>query len=137
MTNRSVVRWVLAICVAVLLAACSNQPQEASYSIKMTGQALFEPATLVIEPGTTVVWKNYGNIVHTVTSDPQLSSVDGNIRTLQSNATENWSSGDIYPGQSWRHTFTTPGEYLFFCRFHEQENMVGLIRVVEKASEEE
>lgn len=137
MTNRSVVRWVLAICVAVLLAACSSPPQEASYSIKMTGQALFEPATLIIERGATVVWKNYGNIVHTVTSDPQLSSVDGNIRTLQSNAAESWSSGDIYPGQSWSHTFTTPGEYLFFCRFHEQENMVGLIRVVEKVSEEE
>lgn len=42
---------------------------------------------------------------------------------------EAWDSGDLYPGQSWSHTLTTPGVYVFGCRHHANQGMIGTITV--------
>jgi plastocyanin len=71
----------------------------------------FEPADLVIEAGTTVVWRNNGKNVHTVSADD-----------------ESFESGDIAPGATWRHTFEAPGAFAYHCTPHPW--MKGQIRIV-------
>lgn len=61
----------------------------------------FRPADLAIEPGTTVVWRNNGKSVHTVSAD------DGSFE-----------SGDIAPGATWKHTFDAPGAFAYHCTPH-------------------
>jgi plastocyanin len=65
---------------------------------------------------------------HTASCDPALAEKLTHV-VLPAGATP-WSSGDLYTGQTWQHTFTTPGTYLYFCRYHAAEGMLGTIAVV-------
>lgn len=80
---------------------------QVSVSISDTG---YSPQTLHIQAGTTVVWRNYGNMPHTVTFN-------------------NYSlnSGTISPGSSFSHTFTTSGTWNYYCQFH--PSMTGSVVV--------
>jgi plastocyanin len=71
----------------------------------------FEPATLEVPAGTTVVWTNAGSAPHTVTSD-----------------TDAFDSGRLDPGGTFSMTFDTPGTYHYHCEFH--ANMQATIVVV-------
>lgn len=71
----------------------------------------FEPADVIVETGTTVIWRNNGKNVHTVTADG--NSVD---------------SGDLQPGTTWRHTFEQPGTFAYHCTPHPW--MQASVRVV-------
>ena len=51
--------------------------------------------------GTTVEWENDDPLAHTVTAS------DGSFQSTL-----------IEPGRTWRHTFSTPGTYSFFCTPH-------------------
>jgi plastocyanin len=70
----------------------------------------FNPATITVAPGTTVVWVNTGAVQHTV-ADKQLT----------------WSSSILDPGARFEHTFTQPGEYAYWCTLH--PNMLGTVIV--------
>jgi plastocyanin len=72
----------------------------------------FDPATLNVQPGTTVRWVNNGQHPHTVTDR------DGKF-----------DSGDIRPGGSFTHTFQTAGTYRYYCKHH--KGMEGTIVVGE------
>jgi plastocyanin len=61
----------------------------------------FEPATLEVPAGTTVVWTNAGSAPHTVTSDADA-----------------FDSGRLDPGGTFSMTFDTPGTYHYHCEFH-------------------
>ena len=54
-----------------------------------------------ISVGSTVEWKNNDPLPHTVTA-----------------ADKSFDSGNIMPGQTWKHTFTKPGTYTFYCTPH-------------------
>jgi len=63
----------------------------------------FSPAVITVIIGTnnTVTWTNQDSTTHTVT------------------ATDNsFNSGDIKAGASWTYTFTTPGNYTYYCIYH-------------------
>ena len=64
--------------------------------------------TVIIGYNNTVVFLNNDHTApeHTVTS------------TLASNATGYFNSGNILAGQSWSHTFSTPGTFDFYCIYH-------------------
>ena len=66
--------------------------------------------TVVIGVNNTVTWINNDIAPHTVTAN------DGNF-----------DSGILNPGQSWTHTFTTPGTYTYRCTLHPW--MTGIIIV--------
>jgi plastocyanin len=68
----------------------------------------FEPATLDVTAGATVVWTNDGVAPHTVTGDFA-------------------DSGVLEPGQTFSHTFAEIGDYSYVCAIHPQ--MTGTIRV--------
>src|SRR5262249_9388764 len=61
----------------------------------------FQPGAINVQPGTTVLFVNYGRHTHTVTSK------DGR-----------WASGDLPPGATYRVTFVTPGTHYYYCRHH-------------------
>src|ERR671912_1242452 len=68
----------------------------------------FEPATLDVAAGSTVVWTNDGLAPHTVTGDFA-------------------DSGVLEPGQTFSHTFAESGEFSYVCAIH--PNMTGTIQV--------
>lgn len=68
----------------------------------------FEPQTLQIPVGTTVIWTNNGEAPHTVTGGPL-------------------DSGTLRSGDSFQFTFNTAGTFDYVCAFHPQ--MTGTIDV--------
>lgn len=86
---------------------------------------IFEPATLVIAPGTEVRWRNDGAQMHTVTTQDaglaELPAVPGGA--------EPWDSGPLWPGDTFAHRFETEGIYIYWCTNHQEEQMIGTIRV--------
>lgn len=61
----------------------------------------FQPRTLTVAPGTTVIWHNHGYHRHTITAD------DGS-----------WDAGDLVVNGDYKHTFTQSGTYNYHCRVH-------------------
>ena len=87
----------------------------------------FQPAAITVARGTTVQWVNTGVMPHTVTDDPSKAARPSNA-ALPSGA-QTWDSGQLNGGQSFSHTFDTPGDYTYFCIPHESLGMVGHITV--------
>jgi len=67
--------------------------------------------TVVIGDNNTLTFLNRDTAVHTVTA-----------------LDKSFNSGDIKAGQSWTYTFSTPGNYSYYCIYHTW--MKGTIRVV-------
>lgn len=68
----------------------------------------FEPSTIKISSGTTVVWKNDDTVDHYVNTDVHPSHTyypEQNSQLLK-------------PGDSYSHTFTTKGFYPYHCSAH-------------------
>jgi plastocyanin len=61
----------------------------------------FQPKALKLAPGTTLVFVNQGQAPHTVTDNQGR-----------------FDSGVLAPGAEFRRTFTEPGTYAIYCRFH-------------------
>jgi plastocyanin len=59
------------------------------------------PATLVVNVGDTVVWKNEDVVPHTATD-----------------RRKNFDSGSIAPGDSWSYVANRKGTYFYYCSFH-------------------
>jgi len=70
----------------------------------------FSPPDLTIVAGTTVTWKNEDGEVHRVQDDHK-----------------GFASAALDTGDSYAHTFATPGVYHYFCTIHPY--MVGKIVV--------
>jgi nitrite reductase (NO-forming) len=84
------------------------------------GSKAFSPNHIKIKVGSTVIWTNNDNNIHTVTS--------GTPNTP--NAGEVFDSGLtslITPSKTYSHKFTNTGEFSFFCKLH--PTMVGEIEV--------
>ena len=61
----------------------------------------FDPKTLTVSVGTTVTWTNQESTIHTVTAD------DGAF-----------DSKDLAQGAKFSFTFSQPGTYPYFCKYH-------------------
>jgi len=75
---------------------------------------VFEPGRLTVKAGTTVTWTNRDDIPHTVAAKERL-----------------FKSKVMDTDESYSFTFSTPGEYTYFCSLH--PHMTGTI-VVEGAT---
>jgi plastocyanin len=69
----------------------------------------FSPAELTVKVGTTVTWNNHDDIPHTVVSA-------GKFRSKAMDTDDSFSF-----------TFTTSGEYKYFCSLH--PHMTGTVKV--------
>jgi plastocyanin len=70
----------------------------------------FNPSTLTIRAGDSVVWVNKDIIPHTATSDAGR-----------------FDSGTIDTGKSWTFTASRPGQFPYVCAFH--PTMKGTLKV--------
>ncbi len=62
---------------------------------------VYQPATLQVRVGTTVIWTNQDNVPHSVTFKNGMKD-----------------SGLFSQGQSFSYTFNTPGTYQYYCTVH-------------------
>jgi len=72
--------------------------------------ALYQPATITVKAGQSVIFTNDSKYTHTVTD--------------RNNA---FDSKDINEGSSWTYTATKPGTYHFYCIYHQY--MLGTLIV--------
>jgi len=80
------------------------------------GQIYYDPQVIDVTVGTTVVWINLDNTVHTVTSGVPPTDIDGVF-----------DSEMMVVGGKYEFTFTTAGIQDYYCTFHPW--MVGTVNV--------
>jgi len=123
----------------VAAAGCLDRGlSEADFDIGMSQNA-FLPEEYETAVGETVVWGNNGSRGHTVTAyeagipEDAAFFASGGYGTLAA-AREEWRAtggGNIPPGETYAHTFGTPGRYNYLCIPHEAKGMVGVVVVRE------
>jgi plastocyanin len=94
------------------------------------GDNEFEPSRVTIAVGQAIEWKNNTGDPHTVTLAPDRALVPADAG-LPAGA-QPFDSGTVPAGMSYRHTFTTPGTYRYFCTLHEGNGMVGEVVVTSR-----
>ncbi len=117
--------------IAATTETASAQGQR---TIEMTDSLVFDPDSVTVAPGTTVVWQNVGSIGHSVTA--YEDEIPGEAAYFASGGFDNeqaardaYPEGDIGGGESFEHTFDVEGTYEYFCIPHESAGMVGSIEV--------
>ncbi|MFN2563479.1 MAG: cupredoxin domain-containing protein [Gemmatimonadaceae bacterium] len=71
----------------------------------------FVPGRIQITAGTTVVWRNDDQLIHTVTANDK-----------------SFDSGLLQPGKTYRRTFDKPGQYPYYCLPHPFMRGVVVVR---------
>lgn len=107
--------------------------------VEMTDDLVYDPDSVTIEVGTTVVWENTGSVGHTVTAYEEeipddaeyfaSGGFDSEQAARDSYAVGDPASGDIAGGDSYEHTFDVAGTYEYFCVPHESAGMTGTVEV--------
>ena len=98
--RRIAVVFVVAVCSPALASAAEVEVAIADFA--------FSPATLTVEPGTTVVWVNKDGQRHSVKFADQVSPNFGK-------------------GGTFKRSFDSAGEFTYKCGRH--DNMIGKIVV--------
>jgi plastocyanin len=89
-------------------AADASAGKPATHRVIIDGLK-YEPETLTVRRGDTIVWTNKDPFPHTVTAPGKFDS------------------RDIAANGSWKHVARTAGEYAYICTLH--PNMKGVLRV--------
>ncbi len=91
------------------------------------GPMSFFPATITINAGEQVVWKNTSSYYHNVVDDPgrAINRVDVSFPSGASP----FGSALLQPGGTFYHTFDKPGTYHYVCVVHEVGGMKGTVIV--------
>ncbi len=90
-------------------STASNPPAATGTTVGIDDFA-FSPDTATVAVGTTITWTNEQDFAHTVTAD------DGSF-----------DSGDLATGDTFEHTFDSPGTFAYVCSIH--PNMAGSVVV--------
>lgn len=127
-------RWLAAAVVGTGIASgvAAHRPARAAAPevvIKLSDTLKFTPARVTVKVGETVRWQNASVLVHTVTDDPDLVAREADYALPE--GAKPFTSGNIKPGGSYRHTFTVPGTYRYFCIPHEAAGMIAELEVGE------
>ena len=102
-------RRAVALVTALAAVACSHKPPPRSYSVTIKNFT-FQPATLRVAPGDTVVWSNTDFVPHTATAR------DGA-----------WDSKLINGSATYRFVAGAAGTHAYYCVYH--PNMKGTLKV--------
>jgi plastocyanin len=116
--RRLIVGLSLVGSAAAVACSSASPAATASVTVKMTSANRFDPDAVSVNAGETIAWQNTATSAHTATFNPAAGSplVAPNVSLPQGVAT--FDSGDVEPGKSWSHTFTTPGTYKYICIRH-------------------
>jgi plastocyanin len=102
----------------------------------MTAAQSFSPETVTISVGDTVTWVNGSSEQHTVTAEESALPGGADYFASGNPASEDEANDDVSgsfigPGESYAHTFETPGTYRYYCIPHHEAGMAGRIVVEE------
>jgi len=91
------------------------------------GEMSFLPATITVNVGQRVVWRNSSYAVHNVVDDASkaISVIDVKLP----GGVQPFDSGYLQPGQTYSRVFTVPGIYRYVCTLHEGNGMKGVVIV--------
>lgn len=104
-----------ALFVLIELLSCAL-PAKGATVTNFMGNNFFNPATMTINAGDTVMWINQG-VPHTTTQVPNSGSPV-------------WNSGFVGSGQSFAFTFPTAGTFSYTCLFHSGQNGTIIVQSV-------
>ncbi len=90
---------LLIFAVPIGLQSAAAKPKEHTINIK---DFKFLPATLTVNVGDTIVWKNDDIAPHTATAKGKKP----------------FDSGNIEPGASWSYVAKKKGTYSYYCAYH-------------------
>jgi LPXTG-motif cell wall-anchored protein len=104
---------VTLVALFALLPIVGAAPRAAAKNVTLKDN-LFDPKTITVNVGDTVMWMDQGQNEHTVTAD------DGSF-----------DSGDLKTGEktSFSFTFSKAGTFAYHCKYHGSMGMVGTIVV--------
>ena len=117
-------RLVLLFALLLALPACGSSSKD---RVELRGRSSVEvaardhrfvPAWIVVDPGTTVTWKNEDPVahhIHRAHGTPLIGRRFG-VHTI-----------GFRPGDSYSFTFTRPGKYSYTCSLH--DGMNGIVEV--------
>lgn len=102
---RVITRALFSFGLALLFLVTSAGPPSAAAKPRTRTVALrgmnYLPATLTVNVGDTVVWKNEDIVPHTATA-----------------RNKSFDSGSIEPGGTWMYVANRKGTYFYYCAFH-------------------
>jgi len=110
MYNKLLVAAVLAVAPSLAVAQDAATPVAAPPTTVEIRDMHFEPVTLTVNAGTTVIWVNDDKSPHTVTDKGRV-----------------FRSAALDTKDRFTYTFARPGEFTYFCTLHPM--MVGKIVV--------
>ena len=111
------------VAIALLLVMSPAHAANAPVAIK---DVAYQPATINVHPGDTVVWThNDGSTPHSVTSDAGSGEAFDSSPTCP-------ASGCMTQGEVFTHTFNTIGTFAYHCRVH--SSMHGTVIVAALAT---
>lgn len=98
--------------LVLLLAGAESEPAAAATTHTVVMEAVkYQPETVTVKRGDTVIWVNKDPFPHTVTAKGVF---DSHV---------------ILAGKSWKYTPRKPGEYAYVCTLH--PTMKGTLKVEE------
>jgi plastocyanin len=138
-SRRSFLRTAAGVTALGGTATVGTAQEGERHVVDMTDELVFDPDSLTVAPGDTVVWENVGAVGHSVTAyedeipEDATYFASGGFDT-ESAARNAYSpgdpeSGDVVGGESYEHVFEIEGTYGYFCIPHEAVGMVAEIEV--------
>jgi len=96
----------------------------APVTVEMTDGLKFDPATVTVDRGTTVVWETVGSVAHSVTAYADAVPEGAEYFASgdfdeESAARAGYPDGSVGPDERFTHTFAVAGEHEYFCIPHE------------------
>ncbi len=98
MLRRYLVTALMALSLSMLATGVVAAPAQQEVMVE-TKDFVFDPVSITVPMGTTVVWTNTGAAPHTATGDFG-------------------DSGILDPGQTFEFTFNDAGTFAYFCAIH-------------------
>lgn len=124
--GRNLIGIAFATAILIISNSCSKSAMDNMYGtggngpkggpgtneVRIQGMA-FDPATITVNAGTTIIWTNKDAIAHTVTSDTDL-----------------FNSGNIGSNGTYSYTFSTAGSYPYHCSIHTSMTATVVVKAV-------
>jgi plastocyanin len=101
--------FVLLTIIAAGVGAVGAAPKPRTHTVTIEGMR-FDPETVTVARGDTIVWVNKDVVAHTATSD--AAGFDSKI---------------MQPEKSWRYKPAKRGRFPYVCTYH--PTMVGVVQV--------
>jgi plastocyanin len=127
MSARGIVK-LIAFAFGVFLFPSAGTANQPAAVIKMLDTSpSFQPSMVTIKVGDTVEWENVGSSVHHATNNHDIAIKGDEVSSPSRELV--FDSGFLRPGDTFWHTFTSPGTYRYVCVVHEPSGMIGQIVV--------